>query len=60
MISKWLFSGALFFEVGSWASLTTQLPDLQIALLYAMSHGIACGLLIGVNVYRDAQLPWKR
>lgn len=45
MISKWLFSGALFFEIGSWASLTAQLPDLQTALLYAMTHGIACGLL---------------
>ena len=27
------------------------------ALLSVM---FACGLLIGVNVYRDAQLPWKR
>ncbi|NBF02150.1 HEAT repeat domain-containing protein [Pseudomonas sp. Fl5BN2] len=64
MISKWLFSGALLFEMGSWASIALQLPDLQIALLYALTHGIACALLAGAvwllmpARYRTP-LPWS-
>ncbi|MGV8921699.1 MAG: HEAT repeat domain-containing protein [Pseudomonas sp.] len=64
MFSKLLFSGALFFEVGSWVTLTTHLPDLQVALLYVVSHGIACALLAGAiwlvlpARYRQP-LPWS-
>ncbi|MDN7143441.1 HEAT repeat domain-containing protein [Pseudomonas sp. JQ170] len=64
MISKWLFSGAVVLEAGSWASLTLGLPDLQMALLYVSSHLSACLMLTGAiwlllpARYRRP-LPWS-
>jgi len=64
MISKWLFSGALLFEVSSWLSLSGQHSLLQAALLYALAHGIA-SLLLAAGVwlllprrYRQP-MPWS-
>ncbi len=45
MISKWLFSGALAFELGSWASLTLNPTLAQGVLFYVLPHAIACALL---------------
>ena len=45
MISKWLFSGALLLEAGSWASLWLAVPELQQLLVFIFSHGLACILL---------------
>lgn len=47
MISKWLFSGAFVFEVGSWAALFESMPIGQAALLYATAHGISSAMLTG-------------
>lgn len=45
MISKWLFSGALVFEAGSWASLTANPSMMDGLVLYIIPHAIACALL---------------
>jgi len=63
MIAKWLFSGALAFEAGSWASLVRN-PSMSEGLLYCvLPHAIACLLLTAAvwgllpRRYR-APLPW--
>ena len=64
MISKWLFSGALFLEAGSWASLWFEAPQLQQLLVFTLSHGLACVLLCAAvwlllpQRYR-LPLPWS-
>lgn len=61
MISKWLFSGALLLEAGSWATLWLDAPQL---LVFTLSHGIAC-LMLCAAVWRllparyRAPLPWS-
>jgi len=45
MISKWLFSGALLLEAGSWSSLWLPAPDLQQLLVFLLSHALACVML---------------
>ncbi len=60
MTSKWLFSGALGFELGSLSALSGQLSVGQAALLYAGAHGLACVLLSAGIWYllpRRYQLP---
>ncbi|MFU2327311.1 HEAT repeat domain-containing protein [Pseudomonas sp. NFX98] len=64
MISKWLFSGALLLEAGSWASLWTDLPEAHQLLVFTLSHGLACVMLCGAvwlllpARYRSP-LPWS-
>jgi hypothetical protein len=64
MISKWLFSGALLLEAGSWTSLWADLPELQQLLVFTFSHGLACAMLCGAvwlllpARYRSP-LPWS-
>lgn len=63
MISKWLFSGALAFELGSWASLTANPTMLDGLVYYIVPHAIACALLTGAlwlllpNRFK-LPLPW--
>lgn len=45
MISKWLFSGALLFEVGSWAAFHEQLTVVQAAVLYIGAHALSSAML---------------
>ena len=64
MIGKWLFSGALIMEAGSWACLSLPWPEGQLALLYAGVHGGACLLLSAaawglLPVRYRAPLPWS-
>jgi hypothetical protein len=47
MISKWLFSGALLFEVGSWAAFQEQLSITQATSLYLSTHALSSALLSG-------------
>lgn len=47
MISKWLFSGALLFEVGSWAAFQEQLSIAQATSLYLGAHALSSALLAG-------------
>ena len=64
MISKWLFSGALLLEAGSWASLWLNAPELHQLLVFIFSHGLAC-LMLCAAVWRmlparyRAPLPWS-
>ena len=64
MISKWLFSGALLLEAGSWASLWLDAPQVHQLLVFTFSHGIAC-LMLCAAVWRllparyRAPLPWS-
>ena len=64
MISKWLFSGALLLEVGSWVSLWLDAPQVHQLLVFTFSHGIAC-LMLCAAVWRllparyRAPLPWS-
>jgi hypothetical protein len=64
MISKWLFSGALLLEAGSWASLWVAAPELQQLLVFTLSHGLACVMLCAAvwlllpARYRSP-LPWS-
>lgn len=64
MISKWLFSGALLLEAGSWASLWMVAPQWQQFLAFTLSHGLASALLCAA-VWRllparyRAPLPWS-
>ena len=63
MIAKWLFSSAVAFEAGSWASLLTEPNLAEGMLLCVLPHGIAC-LLLSVAVWRlmprryRRPLPW--
>jgi len=64
MISKWLFSGALAFELGSWASLTTNPTLLDGLMFYVVPHAIACALLTAALWFLlprrfKAPLPWS-
>ena len=45
MISKWLFSGALLFEVGSWAAFHEQLSVAQATSLYLGAHLLSSAML---------------
>jgi len=47
MISKWLFSGALLFEVGSWAAFRQSLGLVQATLLYVVAHALSSAMLSG-------------
>lgn len=64
MISKWLFSGALVLEAGSWASLWLDAPQLHQLAVFSVTHGLACLMLCGAvwlllpARYR-APLPWS-
>lgn len=64
MISKWLFSGALLLEVGSWVSLWLDAPQVHQLLVFTFSHGIA-SLMLCAAVWRllprryRAPLPWS-
>lgn len=64
MISKWLFSGAFFLEVGSWASFWLAAPELQQLLAFLLSHGLASVMLCAAvwlllpARYR-VPLPWS-
>lgn len=64
MISKWLFSGALLLEAGSWASLWVSAPELNQLLVFILSHGLACVMLSAAvwlllpARYRSP-LPWS-
>lgn len=63
MIVKWLFSGALAFEAGSWASLLSNPSMLEGLLLCVLPHAIACAMLSAAlwrllpRRYRQP-LPW--
>lgn len=64
MISKWLFSGALVLEAGSWASLWLDAPQMHQLLVFTFSHGFACLMLCAAvwlllpARYRKP-LPWS-
>lgn len=64
MISKWLFSGALLLEAGSWTSLWADLPEAHQLLVFTLSHGLASAMLCGAvwlllpARYRSP-LPWS-
>lgn len=64
MISKWLFSGALVLEAGSWTSLWSDLPEAHQLAVFTLSHGLACVMLCGAiwlllpARYRSP-LPWS-
>lgn len=64
MIGKWLFSGALVFEAGSWATLWADIPVGEAALRYGLAHGVA-SLLLCAAVWRllpyryRRPLPWS-
>ncbi|MBV4520488.1 HEAT repeat domain-containing protein [Pseudomonas sp. SWRI74] len=64
MISKWLFSGALLLEAGSWASLWVDAPEVHQLLVFSLTHGLACVMLCGAvwlllpARYRSP-LPWS-
>ncbi|HBS80014.1 MAG TPA: transporter [Pseudomonas sp.] len=45
MISKWLFSGALLFEVGSWAAFHEHLSVAQATSLYLGAHLLSSAML---------------
>ena len=47
MFSKWLFSGALLFEVGSWAAFQEQMSVAQATSLYLGAHALSSGFLAG-------------
>lgn len=64
MISKWLFSGALVLEAGSWTTLWSDLPEAHQLAVFTLSHGLACVMLCGAiwlllpARYRSP-LPWS-
>ena len=64
MISKWLFSGALLLEAGSWTSLWVDVPEVQQLLVFTLTHGLACVMLCAAvwlllpARYRSP-LPWS-
>lgn len=64
MISKWLFSGAVLLEAGSWTTLWTDLPEAHQLLVFTLSHGLACVMLCAAvwlllpARYRSP-LPWS-
>ncbi|BAP77896.1 protein PelE [Pseudomonas sp. MT-1] len=45
MISKWLFSGALLFEIGSWVAFHQQLSVAQATTLYLGAHLLSSAML---------------
>lgn len=64
MISKWLFSGAFLFEIGSWAALFNQVPDSQSTLLFVVAHTFSSVMLTaGVWLLLPKRykypLPWS-
>lgn len=64
MISKWLFSGAVLFEVSSFAALLEKLSTVEATLLYVSAHGIASAMLsAGVWLLLPQRykfpLPWS-
>ena len=64
MISKWLFSGAVVFELGSWAALLDQMSIEAATLLFVSAHGMSSILLTaGVWLLLPRRykypLPWS-
>ncbi|HCP54119.1 MULTISPECIES: HEAT repeat domain-containing protein [Pseudomonas] len=64
MISKWLFSGAVLFEVSSFAAFLDKLSIVEATLLYISAHGAASALLsAGVWLLLPTRykfpLPWS-
>jgi len=64
MISKWLFSGALLFEAGSWAAFHEQLTVAQATSVYLGAHALSSVMLsagIWLLLPRRYQypLPWS-
>ena len=41
MISKWLFSGAVVFELGSWTALLDDMSIEVATLLFVSAHGVS-------------------
>ncbi|HWT68921.1 MAG TPA: HEAT repeat domain-containing protein [Pseudomonas sp.] len=64
MISKWLFSGALLLEAGSWTTLWSDLPEAHQLAVFTLTHGLACVMLCGAiwlllpARYRSP-MPWS-
>lgn len=64
MISKWLFSGAVVFELGSWAALLEHMSIEAATLLFVSAHGMSSALLTaGVWLLLPRRykfpLPWS-
>ncbi len=64
MISKWLFSGALLFEIASWAAFGDQLSVVLAASLYLTAHATGCAMLTGgiwllLPRRYKSPLPWS-
>lgn len=64
MISKWLFSGAILFELSSFAAFLENLSTVEATLLYVTAHGLASLMLsAGVWVLLPRRykfpLPWS-
>lgn len=64
MISKWLISGALVLEVGSWAVLFEVMPIGQTTLLYIATHGLSsvflsAGVWLLLPRHYRFPLPWS-
>lgn len=64
MISKWLFSGAVVFELGSWAALLQHMSIEAATLLFVSAHGMSSVLLTaGVWLLLPQRykfpLPWS-
>jgi tetratricopeptide (TPR) repeat protein len=64
MISKWLFSGAVALEIGSWVSVLTPQPVASQLSIYLSSHALGC-LLVCAAVWRAlpdqyrSPVPWS-
>jgi len=64
MISKWLFSGAVVFELGSWTALLDDMSIEVATLLFVSAHGVSSVLLTaGVWLLLPRRykfpLPWS-
>ncbi|ARU90566.1 transporter [Pseudomonas sp. M30-35] len=64
MISKWLFSGAVVFELSSFAAFLENLSTVEATLLYVTAHGLA-SLMLSAGVWvllprrYKLPLPWS-
>lgn len=59
MISKWLFSGALLFELSSFAAFLENLSTVEATLLYVSAHGVA-SLMLCAGVWLLLPRRYKR
>ncbi|WP_417663540.1 HEAT repeat domain-containing protein [Pseudomonas sp.] len=59
MISKWLFSGAVLFELSSFAAFLEHLSTVEATLLYVSAHGLA-SLMLGAGVWLLLPRRYKR